>query len=373
MNEQMVDPSPAGQSRRLPRRDLILLPLLVLLTLLVVGVGAEMASRLIYPSVETDACLLHDAGGTRGYKPNCTSWTKLPEGPWVLNQHNACGYRTREPCGPKPAGALRVAVIGSSTAAGFMVPYDDSVAARSSKALATACRRPVEFQNLGGEGANYEKALVRVDEALARQADAMVVVVSAFDIETMSQHAGDKPSPQGSLVSRVKALISDSRALYILQYFLLKEDEAYLGFWLKVSGNQGSVQRPLAAEWTPRLASLDALLTSMATKAEDSHVPLVLLFVPSRPVAAMKGSRQPWPGLDPDALSDAVGESASRHGVVFIDMTKRIPKGMESGGIYYPVNKHLNAAGHHMLSRALVDGIMASRLAPFSGCQGVAT
>jgi len=138
-----------GERRRLPRRDLVLLPLLVALTVAVVGGGAEVVSRILYPAKEINACLVRAKGAAPlYYKGGCASRTKIPEGPWVTNAYNACGSRTPEACGPKPAGAIRVAVVGSSTSAGYMVNYADSFAARASAALTKACRRPVAWSFL---------------------------------------------------------------------------------------------------------------------------------------------------------------------------------------------------------------------------------
>ena len=63
--------------------------------------------------------------------PNCTARYKAGEGPWAENSYNACGYRTEHPCGPKPPGSFRVALIGSSTSMGYLIPYQQTFAVRT--------------------------------------------------------------------------------------------------------------------------------------------------------------------------------------------------------------------------------------------------
>jgi len=364
-----------GERRRLPRRDLVLLPLLVALTVAVVGGGAEVVSRILYPAKEINACLVRAKGAAPlYYKGGCASRTKIPEGPWVTNAYNACGSRTPEACGPKPAGAIRVAVVGSSTSAGYMVNYADSFAARASAALTKACRRPVEFQNLGGEGYDGAKVLPQVDKAVAEQADAVVMVLTTFDIEngdTPENRAGGGPPgppPPDTPLGRLRATISASRALYMAQYFLLSRDESYLPFWIRMGDKPGFMRRPLSPDWIQRLDRLEALMAMVAAKAQAGKAPMVLVFAPQRSQAAMSASGRDWPGFDPFSLGDALQQMAARHGVDFVDITRAIPEGTPSSRIYYPVNRHLNGEGHKIVSQALVDRVMTDRLGPFADC-----
>src|ERR1700728_1613113 len=75
-------PSPS----RLPRRDLVILPLLSILTIALLLVGSEVAARRFFPeSLGGDPCRVADATIGFKYRPNCTSRVKSAEGPWVVN------------------------------------------------------------------------------------------------------------------------------------------------------------------------------------------------------------------------------------------------------------------------------------------------
>jgi hypothetical protein len=77
-------------------------------------------------------------------KPNCTALLKSPESPRVAHTFNNCGYRTVEPCGPKPPGVIRIALLGSSIAEGYLVPYPDTFAVQAAGVLTSHDHRQVE-------------------------------------------------------------------------------------------------------------------------------------------------------------------------------------------------------------------------------------
>lgn len=59
-----------------------------------------------------DSCRVADANIGFANRPGCISRMKNAESSWETNQYNDCGYRTKESCGPKPAGTIRVALVG---------------------------------------------------------------------------------------------------------------------------------------------------------------------------------------------------------------------------------------------------------------------
>ena len=140
------EPSP------LPRRDYILLPLLSFLTIVLMFAASEMFTRLFWVQHKSFNCVIEDPVEGDRFKPNCTERTKLVEGPWVTYSYNDCGYRSITSCGPKPAGAIRIAITGSSMSQALHVPYEDTFFDRASRELASRCGRPVDVQNLGVPG-----------------------------------------------------------------------------------------------------------------------------------------------------------------------------------------------------------------------------
>jgi hypothetical protein len=65
----------------LPRRDLWLLPLISLMTVIMTLAAAEPCTRLLWPEQPTDSCALPDPDLGYRMRPNCTSVMKAAEGP----------------------------------------------------------------------------------------------------------------------------------------------------------------------------------------------------------------------------------------------------------------------------------------------------
>jgi hypothetical protein len=115
------------------------MPLIFVMTILVLLVAGEVSARMIYKQDDAvEPCEYQVPTGSR-YRPMCSSRTKVWEGPWITQHFNACGYRSAEPCALRPPGSLRVVVVGSSTARGALVDYEESFAARASAVLSSKC------------------------------------------------------------------------------------------------------------------------------------------------------------------------------------------------------------------------------------------
>ena len=231
---------------RLPRRDFILIPLIVLATVILALGGGELVTRALYPSAERDSCKMPDPVLGYRFQPNCVSRLKTAEGPWTVNRYNACGYRTPEPCGPTPAGSLRVAMIGSSTSYGYLVRYEDSLAARAANTLTSLCKRPVEIQNLGG--VDYTGALLvpRTVEALTLKPATIVFVVSPFDLEITSGHEVKEGQftikKSSNPISEFKDVLLSSSLMATAQHFIMKDNHTFVSVYL-LSGSKADFIR----------------------------------------------------------------------------------------------------------------------------------
>lgn len=94
---------------------------------------------------------------------------------WI--EINSAGYRDREWTPAKPAGALRVAMLGDSYLAGFEVAAEQRVSEQLQQRLEAACDRPVEVLNFGvsGYGTAQELETLR-RRALQFQPDLVLLV-----------------------------------------------------------------------------------------------------------------------------------------------------------------------------------------------------
>ena len=349
-----LDPPPAGPGPRLPRRDLVILPLLVLLTILGVTVPAEVFVRRAYPVVDLDACVSDHRGPVVHAKPRCVSRMKTAEGPWVVNQYNECGYRTPESCGPKSAGALRIAMIGSSTAGGFLTPYPQTMAARTAAALAASCHKPVEVQNLGLAGNTGRSLVPSAEEALRLDPDVLVVTLTTYDLSAdrlTAQHL--RVWPREKIASTLRDAVAASRLVYMARSVVLSDEYGYATL---VRARQGADSAPDVS--ARDLDLLRSRLAAIKRLTAVRKVPVVLVFSPSRDelVRARSAPRQRQPG---DARW-VLAEVAKHQHLAFVDPLQSIPTQAPSASLYYVVNHHLNGRGHAYLAAALTSALSAT-------------
>ena len=112
------------------------------------------------PRHESRACIIIDKLDLPNPKPDCTYQTKVAEGPWVTYHFQFVRlYRTYDSCGPKPAGTLRVVLIGSSIAEGMNVPFEETFGQRTARAIAKATGRKVEVEDTAFEGVSPARSL----------------------------------------------------------------------------------------------------------------------------------------------------------------------------------------------------------------------
>ena len=361
---------------RLPRRDLFLLPLISILTVLVILGGADLYSRLAYGSQENDACLIPDARLGLRYKPNCTSHIKSFESPWVTNHYNGCGYRSDASCGPAPAQVRRVVLLGSSVAMGYLVPEGDTFSERSSEELSRRCGAPVEFQNLGGYLIFWTRVLNRVDDAIRLKPDAALLQLSTYDLERPDPGegiaAGYQPvPPPTNLLVKLQDFLKSSSAWPVAQHYMFQNEDLYLTLYLRSGSKSAYLRKPLNAFWQDRLDQYDLMLGKIADRFHAAGVPLALVFVPQRAQAELAAKDKPWPNVYPYEVNQELQRIAMKHGVPFIDTTQAVSAAADINDLYYAVDGHLDSAGHRLIAPAIVDGMIAD-LRPFRDCDIVA-
>ena len=365
----------------LPRRDLILIPLIGLVTVLVMLLAAEGVSRFLFAESGAETCSL-PGGSFTGMKPNCVSHRKAAEGPDVESAYNDCGYRSPDPCRPRPVDKIRVALMGTSSAQGFKVPYRDSFAARAAAWLDVHCTQQVEFQNMGIAGASLLDVYRRIDEALAMRPDLIVLVFGPYDLKARldrTQFAArdepPKPMPAGpasvpnkSLVARLSDLAAYSRALVVAQHFLFADRGTFVRLWLLHGEDADFLREPLRPGWEARLADVDALLGSMADRARAQGVPMMLALAPMRIQAALVSGDTP--NADPFAIGERLRAIADRHGVLFVDPLRRFAAEKSPERMFYPVDGHMDSAGSAVFADALTQRLIQKDVTPFAACRG---
>jgi hypothetical protein len=355
---------------RLPRRDYILLPAIFVLTIAFLLIGGEVTARLLYAQDDAaEPCEYATATGFR-YHPMCTSHTKVWEGLWITQHFNDCGYRSAESCAPRPPGALRVAVVGSSTARGALVNYDDSFAARASAALSKQCGATVDFQNLGTEPTDVDMIDRRIPEALGLHPSAIMMTVGPFDLI----HLKDGPpaadggeSPPRFNLGAVLHQLRESRLFLLMQYYLYRDPAFQVRAFLLNRDPADYVRSPLTPEWQQRVTDFGDLLERM--KQQAGAVPLLLFYIPERAQAALAAMPHEPPGVDPFVIGAALNAEAARHGVQFFDATKAFAEAPDFQSLFYLTDGHPQAGGHAALAGVIERALLNEPA--FAACERI--
>ena len=357
-----------SDKRRFPRRDFVLLPLLCLATLvLLIGIPELIAERAFYAH-QVDSCLRPDPVLGDRALPNCHARYKAGEGPWAENDYNECGYRSNESCLSKPADTFRVALLGSSTSMGYLVPYEQTFAARSEKILSDTCGRNVEFQSMGGLGYEWRRLELRFDESLKLQPDLVVATLSPFDMRVpFDLHRVVGPPPQG-LIGQVKSIVQESALWRAVLHYRANLPVTYLRFFLRDTTRSDYLRLPFNDFWQQQLGYTKALIDHLAAKSRASKVPLLLVFVPMRSQAVLLKHHADFPDTAPLALDNAVRSFAHDAGVPFTDFTPTLAAAKDMNPLYYAIDDHVTGKGSALLAKQLSDVIVKAHYPGLSNC-----
>jgi len=360
-------------TRGLPKRDLWLLPLISVTTLLALVIVAEMGARIAWPEEKANSCAKPDSALGYRFRADCTSTMKSAEGPWYTNEYNDCGYRSAQPCTPVPAGTRRIAIIGSSIAEGYLVPYPDTIGARLAQDLSRRCGAPVEVQNLGGMGYfSGHRPLLRLEEALTLRPNAVVLVLTPFDLETGIMEEEEDLTPAGPVVNhlgirgRLFIHLKESRAFMMAQHFRFRDMAVYLPLYLNYGDKADYLRPPFTPPWQERLRRLDERLGQWSERAHAAGVPLSIALIPQEAQLVLMAQHAPPPGVDPYALPAAIAAIAARHDVGFVDTSDVLKTQASPELLYYQVDGHLSGDGQPLAAKSIARWFGAGL---FSACQ----
>jgi hypothetical protein len=355
----------------LPRKDWVLLPLIAVVTTLALLLAAEVIARIGWPEDTKSSCL-----PKLGRPPaNCTARIKAFEGVWHEESFNECGYRGTGPCNETPAGG-RIAVLGSSTSWGYLIPFDQTWSVQAARQIGARCGIPPDIQSLGGFMSLNEVAQ-RLPEVVALRPQLAVLVIAPFDLLEMPKGGFDvhsnaprQPKENGGLLTRLNGLIMSSRALGLAQHLLYRDPNFYTKAYLRFGDKADFLRPPFSSAWLARLAYVDTGIGYIADQLRVANVPLMLVYAPQQAQADIVAAAMRFPGVDPLALDTALADIAARHGAAFVDGARAFERIGNAWSYFLPVNGHLNENGHNLLGRAVASSIIAS---PATGLCGSAT
>ena len=373
---------------RLPRRDLLLIPGLAVLTLVLLAGLMELVARGLFRQSQTStmACLVVNdpATGVRGI-PGTRCRQKAFESALI-------DYRFND-CASAPAGTYRIVLIGSSVAYGMHVQQPDSFAARLAPLLARRTGYPVDVYDEAMQWGLPASMPLRGSAILAPRPDMILYTLTPFDIANARlllpfvggvQEAVNLPGlahPQapaaagttgrrtllalpGRAWARLIGMLGDTRSVFMLQHFLFLSQSQYLGHTLTQGSAVDYLRVPPSAALADGLAVFRDALTRVAARAYAAGVPLVVTLLPSRPQAIMLSNGAWQPGYDPDQLARLVRPIVEAAGGRYVDMTRGLRDRPDAGGLFFSVDEHLPPAGHAMFAALLADALMRDHAVP---------
>jgi hypothetical protein len=372
------------------RRELKILAGISLGTIILMALLAEVATRVVYREKETDGCRrAHQVRPVAG----CSGTSKGAEAPWITNAYNECGYRSAHSCGPKPAGTRRIVALGKSVSAGDKVPYDEYFGARLERALQSHCGFATETQSLGSLMVTTDRQGILVAEALSLKPDVAILPLSpsdltyfAHDPEPEAETAAAAPAatngapsltplPQHreaqnySLVTRLRLLSRESRALLTAQHFMLMNDDFLIRAY-RLQQEEDALRLPHSAAYQLRYTRLEAVLRDLSTRLAAGGVPLVVVSIPNRIQAALISHRIALPGVDPWAFTRELRAIAGRTGVRFADTFPRFAAHPHAERLFYAVEGHPTGEAHAVIAEALEQTLTDGIAVPaFRGCR----
>lgn len=340
-----------------------MLPVVGAFTVALLAGGAKIAAdhRFVHSKSALSACIREEGPllGLRGV-PNSDCLEKTPESGLVEYRFNACGDRTALACAPGHDGSFRIALIGSSFAMGLRVPAEDSFAERLGPELSRRAGRRVEVYNAAmyGTGGTPRSLAHRIHRIVALDPDLILWVMGSWEIDPTEgpvvQFAARGSSSKWDGFLRA---LDQSRAAGYLRHLLYTSQSLYLDAYLRGSPEAVMLAARPSERVRERLRLFDADAAAILSGANAAGVPVAATFLPNRAESALI-SKGAWPvDIDPYRLDRELGAAVSSRGAIFVDILPRFRTIANPERFYFPLDTHLDARGHAMVTGMLADAL----------------
>ena len=383
----MTRPNAANAERpkeaKLERRDWMWLPILSVLTICLLAGSVEWYARRVFARLPTagENCLVVNdpSDGARGI-PNCVVRGKIPEGQVMEYRFNSSGYRDNADFGPKSADTYRIVMVGTSVAAGFRVPQEQTVAALLPADLSQRTGRKVEVYNQGLPLQTTNSIARHLNDAIAANPDMILWIVSPLDIsysamaerrDAVGRREGANPrNPEAGDWSSIKAvfatesfqtsmatIFSHTRTAILLKDLLYESPSQYVQAALMGADYKKEfLQSGSSAEWLRELKEFDSSAADIEGQARKAGIPLVAVLVPDRTQAAMISMMDECPkGFDPYKLGRELRSIIVSHGGTYVDILPQFRTVPNPQLGYFAIDGHPNAYGQAMIARFLTN------------------
>lgn len=327
--------------------------LLVLGSVLVCFLALEIGLRVIYGNQPVFLYpQVRHVPMSYGYKPEPGQ-----KGTFTLNQPvatNRFGFREREWEMPRPAGLVRVMVIGDSLTFGNAARVEDTYPKVLERLLHEhRSAMSVEVINTATQGWNTdnEEAFLR-DEGITYQPS---IVIVGFYPNDWSEplKAGTTLAAQLSPDGRWDARPPWLRWLPYRTIFWLKRSAVVTFLRDRIAvATQGPdfiddlLQNKVDLDTDSRVAYTYQLLLSMKRLCEAHHIPMVLAAIPSINLF--------WVPKESVAYLKHMRAFCERNAIIFADVSQRFWEVKNTNSLYrYPWDGHLSPQGHRLVAEQL--------------------
>jgi lysophospholipase L1-like esterase len=346
------------------------------LLLVVVLVSAEILLRVL-PAVKPDFL--------DSYHPYLQDQLQANDTNMHINSH---GFRGEEITLEKPAGVIRIFVLGGSTVYCSRVPYESSHVRRLEKALASHYPdQTIEVLNAGNHWHTTEHSLIKyLFKIKDYDPDLIILYHGINDLYRSFSPArwahGDYRADYGHYYGPVSHIVFEHA----------EPGHPFLAFDSRVAARVASVFRsnfatdlrgkrkgsPVEVFDFRSLAAFRRNMEAIATIIPDDGVQLVLATQPflyrrdlSREqrdliefptmFCSMEGNR--YPSIDSmvrgmNAFNTVTAEVARKHGIPLIDLEAQIPKTTD----HFLDDVHYTSAGNALVARTLADFLIGQDL-----------
>jgi hypothetical protein len=372
------------------RRDWILLPLLGLFAIGLLAGASEWTSRRVFFRLPTSGenCLTikDPLNGAEGI-PNCVVSEKIPEGRVTQYRFDRNGYRNDVEFAPKSSRTFRIVLIGSSVAAGFRAPQEQTIAGLLPKLLSQRTGRTIEVYSTGLPWRSTDAVSRDLKDAIAVQPDMILWILSPLDITYASslKNKRDDASlnfPAGvgqtrknwyaakavfnnySFGSAIGKLFSHTSSATMLRDFFYRSPSQYVQASLAGGDyNKDFLRIDPGAAWHEELREFSRGAKSIQEQAAEAHIPLVAVLVPDRTQAAMISMMGDYPaGFDPYKLGGELRTLITNGGGKYIDILPDFQSVPDPQLGYFAMDGHPNSIGYATITRFLARELLAASI-----------
>lgn len=275
---------------------------------------------------------------------------ELPQLPYRITI-DSLGYRDATGLSrAKPAGEVRILLLGDSFTFGYLVDDDQTLPAQLERRLQSRCGNAVRVINAGVGGSSIETAARMAERALPLGIDAAVLTFTENDVTDLALPMWDQLASNRAAKSRFPmSVVYPAVRELALWNLLLKARAKWKARRVSVAPTVKPVARPAASD--SRLLALRndyrQRLLGLRQRLAGEHIPLLFAIYPSHlAVYQHRDEQVRW-----------IEETAIGAGLATVNLTPALQRDGRSQEELYllPLDGHPSPAGYAVVAPAIED------------------